>query len=743
MAVHLPVCPASVVHCSEEWSRWSMYARDQGVRLPLPQTKTYIDCGQLDIGLAMRDQRMLIDSLRAPKKLRHSLRNALTQKYPAAPLTSNNRSVESDIGASSDTSHTISDDEKDAPWDLTKPPPGLRESIRSKLFLVTKETTDKLAAALNKSATLLSSSSNSLSGVHLTEEAGDQVQSCEINFRSSSLPPDHTFSKRSTEDFACNSLANAAAPPYIQSETAMDHKDSQSSLSFNTTMCQSSESCETKSTYSETVDNCKEEILRAQEQDMTETASTEKSVSSRVSPDRVSDVSSRSRSTLHDIGGTQLHKLLQQEIRDGDGENGSEHDQSSTQSEICLHKVLGVNIGFECINKYVYKPPCMYNFICAQNFRRDQFPWHFKNVHQEIYQGSQGWMEERCPLAYMGCTFSFRRLEPAQPGMEIYHSWLLESFGLRSVDLPASVVPCGGSSTNQNTHHQTPPSGVATAVSLETHQEQDSRDLQKPPDCDQETFATSQSNVSSTNNFEDENSRAVASAEPSLSNLALADKDFDLLPQTSYVNNKKNQSCKDNKQTGTSEEPHQDKNNFINDNTCNNQTTEESGCQSTPAELVSSPKLRMRVRPTIYTAMNWDSKVLFEYEVEEVADSKELDAQLGISSLPFEILQIIAKHLDSFSLCNLALTSRWLRDVCCSLLDEHGIVLLNWQRHWTGSGVSWKVANKRWMFSTSFEPIRSWRFRSNVPHMGDHLKVCPFNKDIQRHTEKIQVMDVV
>ncbi|RUS89911.1 hypothetical protein EGW08_002352 [Elysia chlorotica] len=487
MAAHLPVCPASVVCCSEEWSRWPMHNREKGMRLPLPETKTYIDCGQLDIGLAMRDQRMLIDSLRAPRKLRRTLRNALTQKYPAAPLMPHGRSHEVDMAASSDTSHTLSDDESDAPWDLSKPPPGLSESIKSKLFLVSKETTDNLVAALSKSAATRSSSQDRLSGVgEASEVPDDRGQAVGLSFRSSSLPPDHT--------------------------------------------------------------------------------------------------------------------------------KGDNEPDGSAEPEICLHKLLGLNIGFECINKYVYKSPSMYNFICAQNFRRDQFPWHFKNVHQDIHQGSQGWLEQRCPLAYLGCNFSFSRLEPAQPGAHVYHSWLQESFGLRRSDLPTS---------------------------------------------------------------------------------------------------------------------------------CSDTSTASSPSQTSESEVGASRRLRMRVRPSIYTAMNWDSKVLFEYEVEEDEEDKGTNAQLNLLDLPYEILQAIAKNLDSFSLCNLALTSRKLRDICCSLLDDYGIVLLNWQRQKSGNGVTWKVVNKRWMFSTSFEPIRFWRFKENVPHMGDHLKECPFNKDIQRHTEKVLVMDFV
>ncbi|CAL1542896.1 unnamed protein product, partial [Lymnaea stagnalis] len=92
----------------------------------------------------------------------------------------------------------------------------------------------------------------------------------------------------------------------------------------------------------------------------------------------------------------------------------------------------------------------------------------------------------------------------------------------------------------------------------------------------------------------------------------------------------------------------------------------------------------VQVQPTVYTALNWDSKVLFQYDLEEDDEDQQAEQCAfypQLTSLPFEVLQQIAKHLDSFSLCNLSLTCHLLRDVCCSLLNDHGIVLLNWQRH--------------------------------------------------------------
>lgn len=62
------------------------------------------------------------------------------------------------------------------------------------------------------------------------------------------------------------------------------------------------------------------------------------------------------------------------------------------------------------------------------------------------------------------------------------------------------------------------------------------------------------------------------------------------------------------------------------------------------------------------------------------------------SGLPIEILWHIARLLDSFSLCQLSMVSRTMREVCASLLQTRGIVELQWERK--QYPVSWQVKNK-------------------------------------------------
>ncbi|XP_075930780.1 F-box only protein 30-like isoform X1 [Petromyzon marinus] len=89
-----------------------------------------------------------------------------------------------------------------------------------------------------------------------------------------------------------------------------------------------------------------------------------------------------------------------------------------------------------------------------------------------------------------------------------------------------------------------------------------------------------------------------------------------------------------------------------------------------------------------------------------LGDSGERDR---LSRLPLEVLQQVARRLDGYSLCQLSLVSRLLRDVCSGVLPEKGMVTLVWERRrrLTGAGggggsSAWRVKHKvRWLFARS------------------------------------------
>ncbi|NXN99809.1 FBX30 protein, partial [Rhinopomastus cyanomelas] len=223
-------------------------------------------------------------------------------------------------------------------------------------------------------------------------------------------------------------------------------------------------------------------------------------------------------------------------------------------------QTLGLDLVLEYVARYQTKQRSMFTFVCGQLFRRNEFSSHFKNVHGDIHAGLNGWMEQRCPLAYYGCTYSQRRFCPSTQGAKVIHDRHLRSFG---------VQPC-----------------VSTAL-----------------------------------------------VEPARSCLIGLHNDH-------------------------------------------------------------------------------------------------------LSSLPFEVLQHIASFLDGFSLCQLSRVSRLMRDVCGSLLQARGMVILLWEKRRCPDGSSsWQIKEKVWRFSTAFCTVKEWKF-ADIVSMADHLKRCSYNA-VERREEAV------
>lgn len=56
---------------------------------------------------------------------------------------------------------------------------------------------------------------------------------------------------------------------------------------------------------------------------------------------------------------------------------------------------------------WMYKLPCSFS----------------RNVHCDIHTCLSGWFEQRCPLAYLGCTYSQRRFHPSTHKATVTYKW--------------------------------------------------------------------------------------------------------------------------------------------------------------------------------------------------------------------------------------------------------------------------------------------------------------------------------
>lgn len=468
---HLPQCPASLV-CTREWNRWPMHSQDKGWKAPMPFKNPHVKCGQLDVAFALRDQKMLMESFKTPKKTRRALRNPFTQCYPAVPIQSHSSALDS---PTSETS-LLSDDESGTPWDLHQSPPGLQQTILKQLspapnhtqsgslYAASREATESLTKALDyvtgiqglKRLSELSKAKQAK--VDALNESQDAVNSADL--MTEQLKSSNLHEARNQNDFK-----------------AYSHNDEMS-----------------VSTHS-----VEDNTVNSSEDDMIDIYSTEKK----------------------------------------------------------LFEVLGLDLTMHFICSYQAKPLKMFTFLCGCEFRRDEYQCHVRNLHVDIQCNLNCWFEQRCPLAYLGCTFAFQRFKPKNAVLT--HSPILNTFGVSDIE-----------------------------------------------------------------EFE---------------------KDFEHL---------------------------------------NGKLTDD--------EDISTVMGRKRLReatPEIHTSYKCDSaiKVIPRYksvsrESSPVKYFSPIDEyQHSLTDLPFMVLQNIARNLDGFSLQHLSMTCKLLQSVCCSLLDEKGIVSLVWEKN--------------------------------------------------------------
>lgn len=73
---------------------------------------------------------------------------------------------------------------------------------------------------------------------------------------------------------------------------------------------------------------------------------------------------------------------------------------------------LHLQVQTESVTRRHNRSSSAFSYTCGRFFRRDECRHHFRNVHADIQASLGGWLQQRCPLAYLGCTYTQTRLEP-------------------------------------------------------------------------------------------------------------------------------------------------------------------------------------------------------------------------------------------------------------------------------------------------------------------------------------------
>lgn len=92
---------------------------------------------------------------------------------------------------------------------------------------------------------------------------------------------------------------------------------------------------------------------------------------------------------------------------------------------------LHVQIQTECVTRRHNKSCSAFTYLCCHAFRRDEYPWHFRNVHGDIQSCLTGWFLQQCPLAYLGCTFSQKQFRPSKYQATVSYDTDLSTFILQ------------------------------------------------------------------------------------------------------------------------------------------------------------------------------------------------------------------------------------------------------------------------------------------------------------------------
>ncbi|XP_070773740.1 F-box only protein 40-like [Enoplosus armatus] len=104
-----------------------------------------------------------------------------------------------------------------------------------------------------------------------------------------------------------------------------------------------------------------------------------------------------------------------------------------TLAEVMVDRPLKLHLQLqaESVNSRHNRASCVFSYLCGHTFHRREFATHFRNVHSDIQTCLSGWFMQRCPLAYLGCTYSQRRFHPSTHEAAVSYNQQLRTFNLR------------------------------------------------------------------------------------------------------------------------------------------------------------------------------------------------------------------------------------------------------------------------------------------------------------------------
>jgi len=655
---HLAVCPASVVCCTMEWCRWPMYSREHGTRVPFASTSHRARCGQLDVAIALRDQRTLDRARKYPRRsLIRALRNRFTKRHPTVPLLvgGNPTFVGEDVGDSGEFEFSESEGEDNemnsrAPW-LTSEPPGLQKSILGELF---GELPTKSAANGNVS----NLAAEDIRCALCSKDGSKHVANSSLCLTAASDTVAQSFTSSHFEHKDCGTLPGDHHRPEFDVPSGLFIHGSKTLQEAGLAHCPMSNQVALQ--LPDSVSGMSEHSCGIQETDQPEGGGllpADRNNSNNCL-DRVGYLGDKIKQIDDTQAGNKIEAATTVLVMGSvcSTIDGKASCQSSKSLPPTLHEVLAVDLDMVTCARGNVRDPSVYSFTCAQLFRRDEYVRHFCDVHSVINDALNHWLEVRCPLANRGCTFSMHRRLPT--GADIIFSPLLESIGLRRSDTSVSSVK---ESTSKE-------SSSVTCSELPMSEE----------DVENESAGTTSTDMISQANMP----KQVAEP-PACSVNGQTECERKMFTSADYES--------------TISVPEENREEVATVD-CNPDSSKYPGDKLAAKEPIRSIIIRengfKEATPEMFTSKEFDSTVCIRPRVSKEPTPTDDSETLCLTDLPYEMLVRVASFLDSFSLCNLSLTCWIFRDVCRSLLRQRGIVVLEWQKDCSQNPPCWKVSHQ-------------------------------------------------
>ncbi|XP_076002324.1 F-box only protein 40 [Genypterus blacodes] len=437
LAKHLEVCPASVVSCSQEWNRWPV--SDSNLAFYRNVSEDPESEGHLDVAMALRDQELLFRSIKMKHVFPELMMEESALQVMAAGVNDSADGATASLeggefpenGCTRLEDTKLSQEEREALVG-SKDLQGIQnfsswEKICKKEMegcMATVKNTDKPADLCGvKDENSAAASRNDVTGLApwqdgVLEKVGKEFNVADYNMymvhngamliNFGQLPACTPREK----DFVYGNLEP------IEVQTVRTFKMPTSYRARRSHLKDPAHKAKTAHQSVDTADLgvSADDLPKCDEVSATLLCSLEKELKGHViSESAVTD-------GLYIDVGTQTYNFASAPFK-----------AEASLADVAADKPAGLylHVQTESVTRRHNKTSSAFNFFCGQAFRRDEYCSHFRNVHSDIQGGVSGWLEQRCPLAYLGCTFTQRRFHPCGQQATIKYCRDLHTFAVQ------------------------------------------------------------------------------------------------------------------------------------------------------------------------------------------------------------------------------------------------------------------------------------------------------------------------